>query len=820
MIIQKLHDGWKMRKLKSSAAGGYLPAKVPGSVYSDLLQNKQMEDPFWRDNEDKAFALMENDYEYRTEFSVSQSLLNTDRILLRCEGLDTLADIKLNGASVGSADNMHRIWEFDVKKYLKKNKNELTIIFRSPVKFAADAHKKIQLRGSDDALNGFPQIRKAHCMFGWDWGPRLPDAGIWRDIKLVGIKTARIDSVYITQKHKKDSVDLNLSVEIEKAAKLFKEAELGWKCVITYPNGKSVKYDNSPRLINIAEPELWWPNGFGSQPLYTVRVNLLSPKGSVLDTWERRIGLRTLTINRQKDKWGESFAVEVNGVSIFAMGADYIPEDNLLGRVTPKRTRRLLEQCVAANFNVIRVWGGGYYPDDFFYDICDELGLVVWQDFMFACAVYNLTDEFDRNIRAEFADNIKRIRHHPSLGLWCGNNEMEVFTGRMVWVDTLKQKADYIKIFEYIIPQLLKKLDPETFYWPSSPSSGGNFDEPDDPNRGDVHFWEVWHGNKSFPEYRKFFFRYLSEFGFQSFPALKTVESFTLPEDRNIFSYVMERHQRNNSANGKIMTYMYQTFLFPNNFDTLIYASQLLQAEAIKYGVEHFRRSRGRCMGAVYWQLNDCWPVASWSSIDYFFRWKALHYYAKRFFQPLMISCHEEGLLTQNPNANAQPQIKAAIEKSFRLSVANETREDKSLTVTWEIRDKKAKILKEKKLPVKAAALSSIWLDKVEVPDISINDEYLSYHLYDGNNVISEGTVIFSLPKFFHWEDPKLSCRIQGDTIIVKAAAYAKSVEIQNRNQDMVLSDNYFDMNAGEKRVKIISGKPGKLKLRSVWDIR
>jgi beta-mannosidase len=499
------------------------------------------------------------------------------------------------------------------------------------------------------------------------------------------------------------------------------------------------------------------------------------------------------------------------------MGADYIPEDNILSRVTEKRTRKLLEQCAAANFNAVRVWGGGHYPSDAFFDICDELGLIVWLDFMFACAVYDLTDAFEANIRAELADNIKRIRHHPSLGLWCGNNEMEMFVDQGNWVSNPKQKADYIKMYEYIFPQVLKELDGETFYWPASPSSGGSFDAPNDPNRGDVHYWEVWHGNKPFSDYRNYYFRYVSEFGFQSFPCMKTVESFTLPEDRNIFSYVMEKHQRNNAANGKIMNYMYQTFLYPNGLDTLLYASQLLQAEAIKYGVEHFRRNRGRCMGAIYWQLNDCWPAASWSSIDYYFRWKALHYYAKRFFQPLMISCHEEGILTQNPNANAQPRN---IEKSFRLSVANETREEKKLTVKWELRDTRAKVIREKSVPVKVPALSSVWLDKVEAPDLAENDEYLSYHLLDGGKAISEGSVIFSLPKFFHYADPKLSCSVQGDTITVRAEAYAKSVEILNKKQDMVLSDNYFDMDAGERKIKIISGKPDGLKLRSVYNIR
>ncbi|MDR3139694.1 MAG: glycoside hydrolase family 2 protein [Treponema sp.] len=799
--------------MKDVSDSEFIPAKVPGSVYNDLLTNKKMEDPYWRDNEDKAFALLEHDYEYVTTFKISPRLLTCDRVLLRCEGLDTLAELYLNGKLAGKADNMHRTWEYDVKKNLQKGENDLRIILRSPIKFVGEAYKKIKTDGSEHCLDGFPQLRKAHCMFGWDWGPRLPDAGIWRDIKLVGISTARLDNVYITQRHKKDAVDLHFQVAIEKTRA---EADVFYEVSITDPQGKVTKYEQSPEKITIKKPELWWPRGFGAQNLYGVKVALFR-KGTELDSWEQRIGLRTMTVRRQKDKWGEGFAHEVNGVSIFAMGADYIPEDNVLSRVTEERTRKLLEQCAAANFNAIRVWGGGYYPNDFFFDICDELGLIVWVDFMFACAVYELTDDFEQNVRAELEDNVKRIRHHPSLGLWCGNNEMEMFVNMGVWVNSAKQKADYIKMYEYIFPQIVKKHDPETFYWPASPSSGGSFDAPNDPNRGDVHYWDVWHGNKPFSDYRNYYFRYASEFGFQSFPCLKTVESFTLPEDRNIFSYVMEKHQRNNAANGKIMNYMYQTFLYPNGFDTLLYASQLLQAEAIKYGVEHFRRNRGRCMGAIYWQLNDIWPVASWASIDYHFRWKALHYYAKRFFQPLMISCHEEGVLTQNPNANAQPRT---IEKSFRLSVANETMSEKKVTVLWEIRNNTSKVLKEKSQTLKVPSLSSVWLDKVEVPQLALNDEYLSYHLYEANALVSEGTVIFSLPKYFHYLNPKLSFKVDGDTLTVKAEAYAKSVEVLNRRQDLVLSDNYFDMDAGEKKLKIISGKPDGIKLRSVYDIR
>ena len=322
--------------------------------------------------------------------------------------------------------------------------------------------------------------------------------------------------------------------------------------------------------IRITDPQLWWPRGYGEQPLYQVKVTALSEEGEVLDTWERRIGLRTLTVNTEKDEWGNCFAHEVNGVKIFAMGADYIPEDNILSRVTIHRTRKLLTDAAWANHNCIRVWGGGYYPDDFFFDICDELGLIVWQDFMFACASYELDDDFERNVSKEIVDNVRRIRHHACLGLWCGNNEMETQTLDGVWKTTAKQKYDYIKLYEYIIPKILREEDPAAFYWPSSPSSGGNYDNPWDEDRGDTHYWDVWHGNKPFTEYRKFRFRYLSEFGFQSFPCLKTVESFTLPEDRNIFSRVMEMHQRNCAANGKILNYLSATYLYPKDFDSLL----------------------------------------------------------------------------------------------------------------------------------------------------------------------------------------------------------------------------------------------------------
>lgn len=811
MLQQFLTEGWQFRK----AGEEFQPAVVPGTVYTDLLRNGNMEDPFWKDNEIRALALMDFDYEYQAVFDCDAQMLKKDRVLLHFDGIDTIADIYVNETQVGSAYNMHRVWEYDVKALLKETGNALRVVLHSPTKYIQEEFKKCRTLGSEDAMDGFVHLRKAHCMFGWDWGAHLPDAGIFRKVSLIGIDRARIDNVYVAQKHENGQVTLEFKVETETAAA---GAKLHYAVEITAPSGEVLRAENSPKELLITEPEFWWPNGYGSQPLYGVKVTLFSGD-EALDIWERRIGLRTLTMHIEKDQWGESFAHEVNGITVFAMGADYIPEDHLLGRVTPETTKKLLLQCKAANFNTIRVWGGGYYPEDWFFDLCDELGLMVWQDFMFACAVYELTSEFKANIRQEFIDNVKRIRHHASLGLWCGNNEMEMFVGENHhWVTKKTEVRDYLIMYEELIPDVLKEYDPQTFYWPASPSSGGSFDEPNSPDRGDVHYWTVWHGNKPFSEYRKYFFRYASEFGFQSFPSKKTVETFTDdPRDMNIFSYIMEKHQRQYGANGKIMNYMQQTYLYPSGFEQAIYASQLLQADAIRYGVEHFRRNRGRCMGAIYWQLNDCWPVVSWSSIDYCGRLKALQYYAKRFFAPLMLSCQEEGMMSQEADMNREHFV---FEKSIRLNVANETRRAEKVHVRWALRNADVSVVSQWEEDVEVPALTSVWLDKMELPEADIFSQYVSYEMEKDGKIISSGTVIFSYPKYFRYEDPKLSYEIDGDEIIVRAHAYAKSVEILNENEDLILEDNYFDMNAGEKRVKVLSGDIEKLRLRSVYDIR
>ena len=810
-----LGGAWRMREADSET---WHSAHVPGSVYADLMADGTMPDPFWRENELDAFERMKKDYVYQRTFTVTEAQLAHAHVELVCEGLDTLAHVSLNGHEIAFADNMHITWVWDVKEQLHAGENTLEIRFDSPILYCAKKAEEAPGWESSDATPGFRHLRKAHCMFGWDWGPRLPDAGIWRPIFLRTWDAARLENALMLQAHHDGVVDVTIRPEIA--------GESAWSAEITAPDGEVMiipETTAAEQVVTIQNPQLWWPNGLGKQPLYRVTVRLAAG-----DTRTWRIGLRTMTVSREKDEWGEEFCHVVNGVKVFAMGADYIPEDNILARVTPERTRRLLEDCKAANFNAIRVWGGGYYPDDAFYDICDELGLLVWQDLMYACAFYDLTPDFERSIRVETQQNVARLRHHASLALICGNNEMEMFMAgansalinHRTWefVPTYPHHiTDYVKMFEYILPAIVKETAPQTYWWPASPSSGGNFDAPNDENRGDNHYWDVWHGEKPFTEYRKFFFRYASEFGFQSFPCLKSVEQFTLPDDRNIFSRVMERHQRNQAANGKILSYLSQTFRYPNSFDDLLYASQLMQAEAIRYGVEHWRRNRGRCMGAIIWQLNDIWPVASWASIDHYGRWKALHYAAKRFFAPVMISAEEEGELSQNPKINEYHP--APLEKSFRLNVCNETLRDVTGEVVWALRTPDGAIVRQGHQALTIPAMSAKWLDKVDCADASLTGHYVSFAFVVDDVAVSEGTCIFCAPKHFEFTDPQLTAETHGDTIIVTSRAYAKQVWLESEDADLLLDDNAFDMNPGTKVVRVLRGAAEKVRVRSVWDL-
>lgn len=763
--------------------------QIPGTVLSGLLAAGKIKDPFYRTNEDATRALFWKDYVFTRTFDVDEELLAQQHIVLVCEGLDTLAEISINGTFLAKTDNMHRTWKFQAKKLLHPGKNEIQIVFRSVLRFIEDypyeAHKKINYIPCG-SMKGNQLLRKAHSMFGWDWGPQTIDAGIFRDIYLQGYSHARIEDIRIHQQHAKNvsvqtSITLSESVPGQKLCVELSEdgADKPLQTKLCKTNADGVAAVD----FVIENPKLWWPNDYGDQPLYIVRTTLLDEDGTSLESITRRIGLRTLTISQEKDEWGNEFAFCVNGVKIFTRGGNYIPDDCLYTRITEKKLDYILESCRRAHFNCVRVWGGGYYPSDAFYDLCDEKGLIVWQDLMYACNVYDVTDAFAENCRQETYDNVRRLRHHASLGLWCGNNEIESAWDH--WGDFQKEtpylRADYIRLFEEVLPKAVQEADGETFYWHSSPSSGGCFDNPDDANRGDTHYWDVWHGQKPFTDYRKYFFRFCSEFGFQSFPCAKTVNSFTLEDDRNIFSRVMESHQKNDAANGKMLYYLSENLRYPKDLTHLLYASQVLQGMAIKYGVDHWRRNRGRCMGTLYWQINDDWPAPSWSSIDYFGRWKALHYMAQKFYAPHAVSMTPE-------------------DHRCHVYFSNESFETTEYSLTLSIRDLSGNVLETYETKGNSPAFSAIETAVVDICswEDQKDDVFLEAVIHTKDQKVLKDVETLVPYKYLNLKNPVISTEAEetNDAFIlhISSDCFAPFVALDFDDADVIFSDNFFHL--------------------------
>lgn len=763
--------------------------QIPGTVLSGLLAAGKIKDPFYRTNEDATRALFWKDYVFTRTFDVDEELLAQQHIVLVCEGLDTLAEISINGTFLAKTDNMHRTWKFQAKNLLHPGKNEIQIVFRSVLRFIEDypyeAHKKINYIPCG-SMKGNQLLRKAHSMFGWDWGPQTIDAGIFRDIYLQGYSHARIEDIRIHQQHAKNvsvqtSITLSESVPGQKLCVELSEdgADKPLQTKLCKTNADGVAAVD----FVIENPKLWWPNDYGDQPLYIVRTTFLDEDGTSLESIIRRIGLRTLTISQEKDEWGNEFAFCVNGVKIFTRGGNYIPDDCLYTRITEKKLDYILESCRRAHFNCVRVWGGGYYPSDAFYDLCDEKGLIVWQDLMYACNVYDVTDAFAENCRQETYDNVRRLRHHASLGLWCGNNEIESAWDH--WGDFQKEtpylRADYIRLFEEVLPKAVQEADGETFYWHSSPSSGGCFDNPDDANRGDTHYWDVWHGQKPFTDYRKYFFRFCSEFGFQSFPCAKTVNSFTLEDDRNIFSRVMESHQKNDAANGKMLYYLSENLRYPKDLTHLLYASQVLQGMAIKYGVDHWRRNRGRCMGTLYWQINDDWPAPSWSSIDYFGRWKALHYMAQKFYAPHAVSMTLE-------------------DHRCHVYFSNESFETTEYSLTLSIRDLSGNVLETYETKGNSPAFSAIETAVVDICswEDQKDDIFLEAVIHTKDQKVLKDVETLVPYKYLNLKSPVISTEAEetNDAFIlhISSDCFAPFVALDFDDADVIFSDNFFHL--------------------------
>ena len=780
-------DGkWNMKGAGYSCSG-----MIPGSVYSFLhIDNDILPDPYYRDNEDIYLALAEEEFTFERDF-ICDRIENTVRLVF--EGLDTLCSVYLNGKLIAETDNMHICYSFDVTNELQEGKNSLKVICHPIAPYIRKKNAEAKLFGATDCMDGYPYLRKAHSMMGWDWGPRLPDAGIWRSVYLCEKNSAEIIEVEFLQRHADGRVFLTPNVKSDGG---------GIEVRMTSPDGEeTVLVANAENEVN--DPKLWMPNGLGEQNLYEISV-ILRDGDVICDEKSLKIGLREMKLVQRRDQYGESFYHEVNGVDIFAMGADCVPEDNIFSRITPERTRKLLTHCKNCNFNAIRLWGGGYYPDDFFFDICDELGLIVFFDLAFACSVYDPDEKMLESITLEVEQNLRRIRHHACIGLVCGNNEIEwhfhdsvAISGRE---DGERLTEVYLDIFEKRFPEIVKNIAPYIAYIPSSPTSGGNFNAPDGEGYGDCHDWEGDHISA-----RGRFQRYVSEFGFQSLPDIRTVQSFTLPDEREMYSPVMMKHQRSGGGNELIMSQLTRLFGEPDGFEDLIYLSQLTQAESVKYRVEHLRRNRDRCMGALYWQLNDIWPVTSWASIDYYGRYKALQYAAKKFFSPVLISCEEVGELQLDEG-----------DRSFsaRLCITNDTLAEVCGMVKWQVRDAESKIIREGKSEVSLPRMSAE-LDKLDLSDIDPRRDHMTFSFEIDGEIVSSGSVLFCAPKDYRFADPELSFEVVGDEIVVRSQAFAKAVQIRSLCDDLLLEDNFFDMESGERRIKILSGEGKNIILKS-----
>lgn len=819
MKVLSLDGAWEFRRVGEEE---WLPATVPGTNFTDLLANGRIPDPFVADNEAKVQWVVESDWEYRRGFSVDEEMLAHEGVWLECEGLDTLATLWVNGRKVGTAENMFRPYRFEVKDLLRAGENEVRIRFRSPVAYGRERVGTEPVLWPGHSLPGGPFVRKSPCQFGWDWGPKLPPCGIWRSLRLVGRNGARLEEVHLRQRHRRGKVALLMRVRLER----WRPLPLRVRVRVQHPDGTVQEAEEAlgPRRqearlrLEVENPRLWWPNGYGPQPLYTVQVTVHDGEGHLLDEERMRIGLRRLELRRRPDRYGESFTFVVNGIPIFAKGANWIPADSFPTRIAEGHYRHLLRSAAQAHMNMLRVWGGGFYEDERFYDLCDELGILVWQDFMFSCSVYPGNEEFVENVRQEVIANVRRLRHRPCLALWCGNNEMEWGWVDWGWSQRLPEEAKhaYDRMFHHLLPQWLAQEDPDTPYIPSSPTSFIPFQRPNAEERGDGHYWEVWHGRVPFTEYRKHFFRFQSEFGFQALPPLETVAAFAEPQDWNLTSFIMEHHQRHPAGNGLIVYYLTQNFRLPKDFPSWCYLSQVLQAEAIRYGVEHWRRNRHRVSGTLYWQLNDCWPVVSWSSVDYFGRWKALHYAACRFYAPVLLSAEEEGT-------------------RVALHVTNDTLEPFSGWVRWRLENLEGEPLAGDEIPFTAKPQANTCVARLnlerQVTEENRREVILVYELLSaGGEWLSGGVVPFVPNKHLALTDPGLTAELKeagGEwAVTVQTQRLARFVEVKFEGLDVLWSDNFFDLPAGRERTITCPREEGwsrealqaRLRVRSLWD--
>jgi beta-mannosidase len=809
----KLSEGWTF-KMKGDTQ--WLPAKVPGCVHTDLLMNNKIPQPFYRDNEKLLQWIDKKDWMYRCSFNLDSAHMMHNQILLHFNGLDTYAEVKLNGKLLFNADNMFREWAKEVKDILVEGTNILEIEFTSPV--------RVGLQKLDDLGYGLPAVndqsevggldnkkvsvftRKAPYHYGWDWGPRFVTSGVWRPVELVFYDLAKINNVYFKQSQV-DETEAIIDAEVEVEAVATGQYQIDITNGNETPPMASTKIEleqgtNSVTLpFRIANPQLWWPNGMGDHHLYQFRTKLVK-NNIILDTISYLIGLRSVRLIRNPDSLGQSFYFEVNGKPLFAKGANYIPNDNFLSLVTEEKYKKIIQSAVKSNMNMLRVWGGGIYENNLFYDLCDKAGILLWQDFMFACSMYPGDEAFLTNVRQELINNVKRLRNHASIALWCGNNEIDVAwcEGDMHCGWGWKQKYtsrqrkaiwhSYDTLFYTIIPDIIDAYDQTRAYWPSSPQADWGVHSTYTSTMGDMHYWGVWHGNEPFSAYYATIGRFMSEYGFQSFPAMTSIKKFTLPHDWNIDLEVMQAHQRSGYGNSRIIDYMKKMYPVPNDFESILYVSQVMQAEAIKSAILAHRAHKPYCMGSLFWQINDCWPAASWSSIDYYGSWKALQYFAVKAFAPVAISFFPE-------------------KNDVRIFLDSDLPESREVKVEYSLIDFNGNVITSKLLqatldPERATAAFTLSLKDIkELADLS--KTFLLVRLMDENNVLASDSYFFVNPKELYLPKANINTklRIENGKLLVDLTTdkLAKNVYLSIDNIDADFSDNYFDLLPGESKI-------------------
>jgi beta-mannosidase len=798
----------------------WMPAEVPGTVHTDLMANNIIEDPFYRTNERNQQWIDKKDWIYKTSFEMSPSQLNYQQLELVFEGLDTYAEVYLNETLILEADNFFRSWRVPVSSILQKGSNELRIEFKSPTMtglLGLEDWSYPLPASNDQSENGEMGDKKVSIFtrkpgyhYGWDWGPRLVTSGIWAPIRLAAWNDQVIRDVYYQQQNitsEKAELEVQVTIESHTAGSVDLALNFGTEIALRQKAELSEGLTTINIPVVIENPQLWWTHDLGEPYLYQSAIQIIQ-QGQVIQEQTDEIGLRKIELIQESDAAGKSFYFKLNEVPIFAKGANYIPQDIFIPRVSDQQYQSLIQSAKLANMNMLRVWGGGFYEKDIFYELCDQEGILVWQDFMFACSMYPGNADFLDNVQKEAEEQVIRLRNHPSMALWCGNNEIDIAwaqynpNGGWGWKQRYneQQKAEiwqaYDTIFHHILAAAVDKYAPQTDYWPSSPQAGPQQHAGNDTPSGDIHYWGVWHGLHPFEDFQQYIGRFMSEYGFQSFPEFSTVKRFTIPADWDIESEVMAAHQRSGIGNLRIKQYMEQYYQLPQNFEDLLYVGQVLQAEGMRMGFEAHRRAMPYCMGSLYWQINDCWPVASWSSMDYYQNWKALHYAAQKAFAPVLVS----------------PYLR---EDSVFVSLVSDKTNPIPGTLQLELIDFNGQPLWQQKMSTTAQALHALvpFKEKIEaiLPEGSRNSSVLKVSFLDETGeILSANSLYFTktkdlvLPKAM--VEYSLTQKPDHWSIELRTDQLARNIYLQFEEVPGRFSENYFDLYPGE--VKTVAFYP------------